>query len=181
MPGIGHFAVGMAATRVTNPPDRVSLSAWMGILVGAAYLPDIDVLAFAFGIPYDAPFGHRGALHSPAVAVLCAALLGAIAWCFRVRPLRIVAVAALVMASHGLLDAFTDGGRGVAFLWPLSNTRYFAPWRPLPVSPLGVHAFSVGGLKFMLNEAVLFLPLFLVALWPSGSRGRDRASGPTTG
>ncbi len=31
--------------------------------------PDLDVIAFQFGIPYSAPFGHRGAAHS-----ICAAL-----------------------------------------------------------------------------------------------------------
>lgn len=31
-------------------------------------LPDLDVLAFRFGIPYAAEFGHRGVSHSLALA-----------------------------------------------------------------------------------------------------------------
>ena len=32
---------------------------WAGVAL--SILPDLDVLAFRFGIPYAAPFGHRGA------------------------------------------------------------------------------------------------------------------------
>jgi membrane-bound metal-dependent hydrolase YbcI (DUF457 family) len=39
--------------------------------------------------------------------------------------------------SHPLLDALTNGGRGVALLSPFSNHRYFFPWRPIEVSPIG--------------------------------------------
>ena len=40
----------------------------------------------------------------------------------------------VAMASHGVLDALTDGGRGVGFLIPFSSERFFFPWRPIPVS-----------------------------------------------
>ena len=49
---------------------------------------------------------------------------------------------ALVVASHGLLDALTDGGLGAALLWPFSDERFFAPWRPLPVAPIGARFWS---------------------------------------
>ena len=174
MPGIGHLAVGMAAARMSTAPARVTPVTWMCLLIGAAYLPDVDVVAFALGVPYGAPFGHRGVLHSPAFAVLCTMLLGLVSWRLGIRPLRMMLVAGLVMMSHGLLDAFTDGGRGVALLWPLNNVRYFAPWRPIPVSPLGTHAVSIRGWEIMLNEAMIFLPLFLVVLWPQRQVGEER-------
>ena len=41
---------------------------------------------------------------------------------------------AAITASHGLFDAMTNGGLGVAFFAPLDNARYFLPWRPIPVS-----------------------------------------------
>ena len=37
----------------------------------------------------------------------------------------------------------TNGGRGVAFLSPFSNHRYFLPWRPIRVSPIGALDASV--------------------------------------
>jgi membrane-bound metal-dependent hydrolase YbcI (DUF457 family) len=46
-------------------------------LVALALLPDIDFIAFHFGIPYRHPFGHRGAAHSPAFALLVGALVAA--------------------------------------------------------------------------------------------------------
>jgi hypothetical protein len=44
----------------------------------------------------------------------------------------------LATASHGLLDAMTDGGLGVAFFSPFDKHRYFFPWTPIRVSPIGL-------------------------------------------
>ena len=66
----------------------------------------------------------------------------------------------------GLLDTLTDGGLGIALLWPFSDARYFAPWRPIPVAPIGRRLFGAAGLNLMLYECVLFLPLFVIGLWP---------------
>src|SRR5207253_4507391 len=59
----------------------------------------------------------------------------------------------IVTASHGLLDAMTNGGLGVAFFAPFSNARYFFPWRPIEVSPLSVRRFfSRRGVQIMCSE-----------------------------
>jgi protein-S-isoprenylcysteine O-methyltransferase Ste14 len=71
-----------------------------------------------------------------------------------------------VLATHGLLDTLTDGGRGVALLWPFSLERYFAPWQPIPVAPIGPRLFAPDGWRLMAHEAVLFLPIWLIAAWP---------------
>jgi inner membrane protein len=56
-------------------------------------------------------------------------------------------------ASHGVLDALTNGGLGVAFFAPFSNTRYFFPWQPIEVSPLGIEPFlSSRGVEVMVSE-----------------------------
>ena len=47
-----------------------------------------------------------------------------------------------LLASHALLDTLTDGGLGAALLWPFNFTRYFAPWRPIPVAPIGLDFLS---------------------------------------
>jgi inner membrane protein len=67
-------------------------------------------------------------------------------------------------ASHGLLDALTDGGLGVAFLSPLSNHRYFLPWHPIAVSPLDVDLiFSAWGLRVLRSEVLcVWLPCALL-------------------
>jgi inner membrane protein len=58
-------------------------------------------------------------------------------------------------ASHGILDSFTKGGLGVAFFWPWSGERYFAPIRVIEVSPLSIQRFvSEGGARVLLSELI---------------------------
>ena len=173
MPSVGHVAVGLAAARMSRAPTPPA--GWTALLVVAACLPDIDVVAFSLGIPYPAPFGHRGASHSLVFAVLCGALVA-----LETRPsflpaARFGLIVGAVMASHGLLDTLTDGGLGVALLWPFSDARYFAPWRPIPVAPIGRALFGADGLILMMRECVLFLPFFVIGLWP-----RARITRPAT-
>ena len=83
--------------------------------------------------------------------------------------------------SHGLLDAITNGGRGVAFLAPFSEQRYHFPVRPIEVSPLGVREFfTERGVTIMANELVwVWLPAALIAalaIWL-----RRRATGGSAG
>jgi inner membrane protein len=79
---------------------------------------------------------------------------------------RIWLYVAVAAASHGVLDAFTNGGLGIALLAPFDNTRYFAPWRPIEVSPIGIRAlFSREGLAVLLSEAAwVWLPALLLVL-----------------
>ena len=63
-------------------------------------------------------------------------------------------------ASHPLLDALTSGGLGVALAWPWSEHRFFAPWRPIRVSPFAPQFFSARGLATLLSELRwVWLPL----------------------
>jgi inner membrane protein len=131
-------------------------------------LPDIDVIAFSFGIPYEAMFGHRGFTHS----FFFAALVGAAAtWRLWHRPgsdshrLALFFWFTAVTASHGLLDALTNGGRGIAFFAPFSDHRYFLPWRPIQVSPIGVGFFSPRGLRVLASEAGwIWVPSAIIAV-----------------
>src|SRR3954468_23725199 len=101
---------------------------------GLAMFPDVDVVAFRLGIPYEAPFGHRGALHSIVVAVVVGAV-AAVPFARVFGTSYVCAALACVAAvvSHGLLDTLTDGGLGVALLWPFDDARFFAPVTPIPV------------------------------------------------
>jgi len=67
-------------------------------------------------------------------------------------------------ASHGLLDACTDGGLGVAFFSPFDTTRYFFAFRPIAVSPIGVRFFSERGISVLWSELVwVWIPLLIFA------------------
>ena len=131
----------------------------------AAMLPDLDVIGLRLGIGYGSQFSHRGFTHS----LLFAAAL-ALAGASLHRRLRAGFACAFVflfaaLASHGLLDAFTNGGSGIAFLWPFSDARYFAPWRPVEVSPLGIRGFfTARGVEVLKSEVIwIWCPLFLAA------------------
>jgi inner membrane protein len=132
----------------------------------AAILPDCDVVAFKLGIAYGNDFGHRGASHSLAFALILGVL--ALAMSTRLRSTRPVAFlfVALAALSHGLLDMFTNGGLGVALWWPLSDERLFAPWRVIEVSPIGVTRFlTERGLAVLQSELLwVWLPALLVFL-----------------
>ena len=168
MPGLGHIAIGVAAGRfcVRDEADRGRLAVAMTGFAALSMLPDADVIAFSLGIPYGAPFGHRGALHSVAAGLALGLLAGLLGRVLGQSWLRVAVVASLVAVSHGLLDTLTDGGRGIAVLWPLSEERYFAPWQPIPVSPLGWAVLSEWGLRIMRVELLCSLPLLLYAFWP---------------
>lgn len=134
-----------------------------------AILPDADVVGYWYGIPYAAPWGHRGATHSIAFSFLAAALVCLVFFrdCMheRIRFAGIFLILWLSGASHGLLDSITDGGLGIAFLWPFENQRFFMPYTPVAVSPIGVRAFfSEWGLRVLLSELVfIILPAGLIA------------------
>jgi inner membrane protein len=72
----------------------------------------------------------------------------------------------LCTASHGVFDALTNGGLGVAFFAPFDNTRYFFPWRPIMVSPLGVRRFfSRWGALVVLTEIIwMWIPALVVGI-----------------
>ncbi len=143
---------------------------WLGVL--GALAPDLDVIAFALGVPYAHPLGHRGLWHSLPFAAFAAACVTALA--FPRAPPGLSRTRAwlylfLAIASHGLLDAATDGGLGVALLSPFDERRFFFPFRPIAVSPLGISAFfTARGLAVIESELVwVWIPFAVLglALW----------------
>jgi inner membrane protein len=167
VPAIGHLAVGIVSARIGKRPKKIPRFVWIVGLVALAYLPDLDVIAFKLGIPYHATWGHRGAAHSLGVALILGALLAIVGRLSGWFPASVGLLGSLVMASHGVLDTLTDGGLGIAVFWPFSNERYFAPWTPIPVAPIGLGMFSTNGLDVIGRELVVFSPLFIfAALWP---------------
>jgi inner membrane protein len=89
------------------------------------------------------------------------------------RPARFLAT-----ASHGVLDALTDGGPGIAFVVPFDDTRYFLPWQPIRVSPISLERFlSARGLRVLRSEAIwVWLPSAIVAGAAGLARARSRRS-----
>jgi inner membrane protein len=132
----------------------------------ACVLPDVDSLGFAAGIPYGHAFGHRGFTHSLFFAACVALLCVPFAERLGVSPVAAFAFVFASVSSHGLLDAMTTGGLGVAFWSPFSNERYFLPWRVILVSPIGVEPFfSRRGLEVLRSELLwIWVPSTVLAL-----------------
>lgn len=175
-----HALVGgliAGGTRAELP--RLRLAA---LLAGLAVLPDLDIVAFSFGVPYSHPLGHRGFSHSLSFALLLAPAATSLTFPrlerFGSTWWRVTAAAILACASHGVLDAFTDGGRGVGFLIPFDDRRFFFPWRPLIVSPIGVDAFLGRAGPILWNELRwVWLPALAAAgLWRISQSRRPRGT-----
>jgi inner membrane protein len=122
------------------------------------------VIGFPFGVQYGDPWGHRVATHSLTFAIAIGLVVGLVARRFHRPLLQTTCLASAVLASHAVLDTMTDGGLGCALLWPFDLTRYFAPWRPIPVAPIGLAFLSLAGVFIALTELVLFAPALLLAL-----------------
>lgn len=183
-----HALVGASLAGLAPGAARpVRLAAALAV---ASMLPDADVVAFWLGIPYEHALGHRGLSHSLAFAAVVGAAL-AMAWRWRAPPgvahrAGLAALFVAAIASHGLLDTLTDGGLGVGLLLPFDEARYFAHWRPVRVSPIGVQGFLAGDASGVLGSElrVIGLPALALAgvlalarggLARRGSRGSGRA------
>ena len=155
MPTIFSHGVAAAALLAAFPqpafPRRL-----LALGVACAIAPDIDVIAIPFGARSGDLVGHRGFTHSLLFAAVVASvgLTAAVrAWPSTLHRGAVWFYLFLAAASHGLLDALTDrNGLGIPFFWPFDATRYFLPFTPVAMSPLGTHFFSERGLLVLLNE-----------------------------
>ena len=165
-----HALVALTAGQAGREGWRKQPRFWI-LLVLCSILPDIDIVGFYFGVRYGDLWGHRGMTHS--------LLFGATAACVTVaflpseqRGLRLVVLFFLVTASHGVLDALTNGGLGVAFFSPFNPQRYFFAWRPIDVSPISMARFlSPRGIAILQSEIVwVWTPCLILAFFITGWR-----------
>jgi inner membrane protein len=120
MPTVFSHIAAPLATRIGAGKELVPAPVLITGLV-LSVLPDADVITFRLGIPYAVGLGHRGFSHSLLFAVL-AAIAGSLFLKIASIPMRrSFWFLLLAVASHGLLDAFTNGGYGIAFFWPWSG------------------------------------------------------------
>lgn len=137
------FSHAFAAFTLGKTLSRTGARVLVAGMVCAA-IPDLDAIGFWLGIPYHSVWGHRGITHSLFFAVLLSAAVMALVFPKEMKQKgrwSLFAYLFLATASHGMLDALTDGGLGVAFFAPFVNDRYFFPSRPVLVSPISVSRF----------------------------------------
>lgn len=165
---VTHAAVplclGLGLGSKTIPP-RLLLAG-----IALAMLPDADVLSFHLGVEYGNIFGHRGFTHSLLFAFVVPLLCVMIGrrW-FQTGLIRCWLFLTVSLLSHSLLDAITTGGKGVGWLWPWSEARFFAPWRVINVAPLALEKYlTPRGLQVIISELLwVWLPglILALALW----------------
>lgn len=164
---ISHAVVALGIGTAFARPG-IAKHVWiLGAICSA--VPDIDVIGFRFGIHYGDFWGHRGFTHSLLFAAILATLatvLGFVHGSPGLSRFSLWAYFFLAAASHGFLDAMTNGGLGVAFFSPFNNARYFLPWRPIAVSPISaMRFFSERGLAVLRSELVwIWIPAGLFAI-----------------
>ena len=130
--------------------------------------PDLDAIAHWYGVPYESTFGHRGFTHSIVFASLVAGLATFIVSRISKPPPifgLLFAYLFICLASHGMLDALTNGGLGIAFLSPFSNHRYFFPITPIQVAPISISAFfGEWGLRVLWSEfKYIWIPMLVLS------------------
>ncbi len=153
-----HALVAYTIGKIPPKPKQFFKLIALGIFCAA--IPDADVLTFKLGFEYGHVLGHRGFFHSLVFSFILAVVVTRIFyyktnWWSKASWL-LIAYFFICAASHGLLDAMTTGGKGVAFFAPFDNTRYFMPeaWRVIKVSPMSISRFfSEWGWKVIKSEA----------------------------
>jgi len=144
--------------------------------IAASMLPDADVIFFRLGATYDDVWSHRGLSHSLGFAIFLG-LLAALALRQFAPRLVVFTFISVCAASHGLLDMMTNGGHGIAILWPVTNQRYFFYWRPIRVAPLDLSRFPARASAIVTTETLwIWLPAIAVALGLSAWRRQQGAS-----
>jgi inner membrane protein len=165
---ITHGIVGLTASLAFAPSGAAR---HFGVLaVACSVLPDLDVIAFFYRLPYPHFFFHRGFFHSLFFSLILSLAVTAIFFrdpnhFFR-KSFSFFAFFFLLTASHGLLDALNTGGYGVALFLPFDDARYSFPWTPLPISPIRIRSFfSPWGWSVVRSELLwIWLPGLLLVL-----------------
>jgi inner membrane protein len=150
-----HMLCGAAVGLWFARTPQVGRALTIGALCAA--LPDLDGVGYRLGVPYEAMLGHRGLSHSlffAAALATAGVVLLPERWRGGLSRGSLWLLVAITTASHGVLDAATSGGLGVAFIAPFDGTRWFLPWRPIRVSPMSIRGFvSARGVAILMSEA----------------------------
>lgn len=162
-----HVFVAIAAEKAVvtrKPPFGLGL-----LSMGLAALPDLDTIGLRLGIAYHDFWGHRGMLHSLTFAVLASLAAAVLTHRYFSSVFRrwwlLWLYLLFITVSHPLLDAMTNGGLGVALFSPFEDSRYFLPFRPIQVSPIGLrYVFSRWGAAAFVSELLwVWLPAAALA------------------
>ncbi|AAN79120.1 Hypothetical protein ybcI [Escherichia coli CFT073] len=138
-------------------------SSWRCCLMPTYYRLNLALLTATFlviaGLPIQLVFAF-------VVPLLCV-LIGR-RW-FRAGLIRCWLFLTVSLLSHSLLDSVTTGGKGVGWIWPWSDERFFAPWQVIKVAPFALSRYTTPyGHQVIISELMwVWLPgmLLMGMLW----------------
>jgi len=162
---LAHFCVPLVVRELVRHKEVLPVKLLL-VALFCSVAPDLDVIAFKLGIPYESEWGHRGFTHSLLFSVFMGLLFMQLHEYLNAKKLTVFIFITISWASHGILDAMTTGGLGIAFFWPLDNTRYFLPWQVIKVSPIGFGFFSERGIEVLKSEFywVVIPSIFIIGI-----------------
>lgn len=130
----GHAVAGLAITAVFHG-EKLPRRTW-AIAACCATAPDLDWFVSLLNMHRGHVLNHRGVAHSLFAALVIATLAFFLAYRKDQRRWAVWLCLTIATLSHGLLDALTSGGVGVALFMPFSETRWACLWQPGQVAPL---------------------------------------------
>ena len=131
---LGHAVAGLAITH-TFSRARLPRRTWV-LAPLLAVAPDLDWFVSFLDFHKNHILNHRGVAHCLFGAVLLATFTLLIAFRRNQRGGQLWLCLTLAALSHGLMDACTAGGVGVALFMPFSDSRWACIWQPIHVAPL---------------------------------------------
>jgi len=131
---LGHAAAGLAITTAFHG-DKLPRRTW-ALAAFCAMAPDLDWFVSLLDMHRGHVLNHRGAAHSFFAAGLIATAVFLLAFRKEQRRGAVWLCLTIAAVSHGILDALTSGGVGVALFMPFSETRWACLWQPGKVAPL---------------------------------------------
>jgi membrane-bound metal-dependent hydrolase YbcI (DUF457 family) len=181
---LAHSIVGYSVAAASGIRFRRETMTAILFAVVVANLPDSDFLPGA--LAGEPVLYHRTVAHTLPAAIVCGLIVGIVLTRFGKRFWEITLLGTVVFASHLVADMFdlTGTNFGVQILWPLSDNWYAIP------TPLSRHAewfnfdrgetsagffasfFTLGFMRAVIMQALVFAPLLIPALWVRSKRSR---------
>jgi len=161
-----HAAAGLGLGAVFMP-RRMPVLFW-ALAAFLPIVPDFDAFSMA---PYGSMQGHRGYTHSLCFA-LVVGFVAALAtfWYFKAPFWPLFGLFFLITASHGILDALTNGGYGIPLFWPFDERR-FGPYGPIQVTDIGFEWPDPRASRSVRTELLyVWLPMVLLVGTVMGGR-----------
>lgn len=180
---LGHSVFGALCARAAGAPSTPRW-AWYGFGIFAANAADLDFLAGV--VVGDINRYHRSISHSIVAAVAFGVGSWIVArWWRRTREAAgtIALLGALSYVSHLVLDALSQGSRGLPsgqpLAWPITIDLIFFPWAPIPAIEHGTPGQSLASViaatltwhnvQMMVWELAMLAPIAAIILLVSHS------------